>query len=302
MLDVTDLIWPIFICDGHNVEEPINLMPGVHRYSIDLAIKQIEHALKLGLRNIALFPCVPEREKTKDCQIAWSPENLANRALVQIKKVMPEVNLILDVALDPYNLDGHDGIVIDGIVDNDLSLEALAKQALCHAQCGADILGPSDMMDGRIGKIRNSLDKNGFQNTIILSYSAKYSSAFYEGFRDALGSNKLMKGNKNTYQMDFHNSQESLRMVQRDIAEGADMVMIKPGMCYLDIVQRVSDTFNVPVLAYQVSGEYSMIKSALDLGLLTSDQIIFESLQAFKRAGCCGIMTYFAPYIAQKLK
>ncbi|MCY4446553.1 MAG: porphobilinogen synthase [Rhodobacteraceae bacterium] len=301
-LNASDLIWPLFICEGKGVKDPITMMPGVFRYSLDVALKEIEAAANLGIKFMALFPCIPNEDKTADCSIAWDPENLANRALKLIKQEIPEVSLILDVALDPYNLHGHDGIVVDDEIVNDLSIDALARQALVHAQCGADILAPSDMMDGRISKIRKTLDANNFSKTMILSYSAKYASAFYEGFRDALGSGQLIIKDKKSYQMDYRNSDEALRMVQRDIHEGADMVMIKPGLVYLDIIQRVKDNFNIPILSYQVSGEYAMIKGAIDSNLLSSDQIIFETLQAFKRAGCCGILTYFAPYVAKSLQ
>ncbi len=301
-LQASDLIWPVFVCEGQGQKEPIDLMPDVFRYSIEEAIREIKAAVQFGIHFVALFPCVAKSEKSADCRNAWNPDNLVNRATRLLKKEVPEVSIMLDVALDPYNIHGHDGIVENGRVNNDLTLECLSRQALSHAQSGADVLGPSDMMDGRVGIIRETLDANGFSDVVILSYSAKYASDFYEGFRNALGSGPLLVGDKRTYQMDYRNSDEALRMVHRDLKEGADMVMIKPGLPYLDICRRVADSFNVPVLAYQVSGEYAMIQGALRSGLFSSDAVIFETLHAFKRAGCSGVLTYFAPYVARTLR
>ena len=298
-LAISDLIWPLFICEGKNKREKIKSMPGVCRLSIDEALKDIEHYHSLGLPAVALFPCVPEEDKSADCKNAWSSKNLANRATRAIKEEFPDLLVMLDVALDPYNIYGQDGLVKDEIVLNDETLDCLGKQALSHASAGADILGPSDMMDGRIGYIRCNLEDNNFKDKIILSYSAKFSSSFYGGFRDAVGSGKLLTGDKKTYQLDIANSDEALRMVKRDLEEGADMVMVKPGLPYLDICRRVKDTFNTPVFAYQVSGEYSMIQNAIIQGLLPEEETIIETMLAFKRAGCSGVLTYFAPFLVE---
>ena len=300
-LAISDLIWPLFICEGTNKRKKINSMPGVCRLSIDEALKDIGRYHKLGLPAVALFPCVPEEDKSADCKNAWDPENLANRATRAIKEAFPDLLVMLDVALDPYNIYGQDGLVKDEIVLNDETLDCLGKQALGHASAGADILGPSDMMDGRIGYIRSNLENNNFKDKIILSYSAKFSSSFYSGFRDAVGSGKLLKGDKKTYQLDIANSDEALRMVKRDLEEGADMVMVKPGLPYLDICRQVKDTFNVPVFAYQVSGEYSMIQNAIIQGLAPAEETIFETMLSFKRAGCSGVLTYFAPFLVEYL-
>ncbi len=300
-LSVSDLIWPVFVCEGARKKEKINLMPGVFRLSIDEALKKIDQYHNLGLPGVALFPCVPEEDKSADCKNAWDPGNLANRATRAIKENFPDLLVMLDVALDPYNIYGQDGLVEDGIVLNDETLDCLSKQALSHAFAGADILGPSDMMDGRIGLIRKNLEDNNFKETIILSYSAKYASSFYSGFRDAVGSGKLLKGDKKTYQLDFANTDEALRMVNRDLEEGADMVMVKPGLPYLDICRRVKENFNVPVFAYQVSGEYSMMQNAIIQGLAPEEDTIIETMYAFKRAGCSGVLTYFAPFLTEYL-
>ncbi len=297
-LSVSDLIWPMFIRAGENLREPVASMPGVERVSIDNAVQAAREARRLGIPVIALFPYTDETLKTPDCAEAWNPDNLVNRATRAIKEAVPEVAVMLDVALDPYNSDGHDGLVVDGIIQNDETLEALERQALAEAESGADILGPSDMMDGRIGHLRQALENNAFQSTAIMSYSAKYASAFYGPFRDAVGASGALKGDKKTYQMDSGNTDEALREVARDIAEGADMVMVKPGMPYLDVCQRVKAEFGVPTYAYQVSGEYAMIAAAGQNGWLDLEKTMMESLLAFKRAGCDGILTYFAPKVA----
>ncbi len=300
-LSVSDLIWPIFVREGENVREPVASMPGVDRLSIDNAVQAANGAADLGIPVIALFPFTDEGLKTSDCEEAWNPDNLVNRATRAIKAAVPDIAIMLDVALDPYNADGHDGIVKDGVILNDETLVSLEKQALVQAEAGADILGPSDMMDGRIGFIRRALEQNDFPDTLIMAYSAKYASAFYGPFRDAVGASGALKGDKKTYQMDSANTDEALREVARDIEEGADMVMVKPGMPYLDVCQRVSSEFGVPTFAYQVSGEYAMISAAAQNDWLDGKKAMSESLLAFKRAGCAGILTYFAPEMAKLL-
>ncbi|MEM8868862.1 MAG: porphobilinogen synthase [Pseudomonadota bacterium] len=296
-----DLIWPIFVRDGADLREPLATMPGVDRVSVDKAVEDAQRAADLGIPCIALFPYTDAALKTPTAEEAWNPDNLVNRATRAIKASVPGVGVMLDVALDPYNSDGHDGLVRDGEVLNDESLLALEKQALAHAEAGADILGPSDMMDGRIGVIRQALEAHDFHHVAIMSYAAKYASAFYGPFRDAVGASGALKGDKKTYQMDACNSDEALREVAADLAEGADMVMVKPGLPYLDICRRVKDGFAVPTFAYQVSGEYAMIQASGQNGWIDPDLAMIESLQAFKRAGCDGILTYFAPHIAPML-
>ena len=300
-LTASDLIWPVFVRDGEGVEEPIDSMPGVVRYSVDRVVEAAKRAHDLGIPVICLFPYTDPALKTEDCAEAWNPENLTNRATRAIKAAVPDIAVMTDVALDPYNINGHDGYVENGVIVNDRTVEALVKQALSQAEAGADIIGPSDMMDNRIGAIRSALEAAGHQNTMLMSYSAKYASAFYGPFRDAVGASGALKGDKKTYQMDAGNSDEALRLVQRDLDEGADMVMVKPGMPYLDICTRVKSTFGVPTFAYQVSGEYAMIKAAAQNGWIDGEKAMFESLLAFKRAGCDGILTYFAPEIAAAL-
>lgn len=300
-LSVSDLIWPIFICDGEKVEQPIVSMPGVVRRSIDLAVEAAKEAADLGIPAICLFPYTSPSLKTPDCAEAWNPQNLSNRATRAIKAAQPNIAVMTDVALDPYNSNGHDGLVVNGEVINDLTLQALVKQALSQAEAGADIIGPSDMMDGRIGAIRSALEDADFPNVLLLSYAAKYASGFYGPFRDAVGASGALKGDKSTYQMDPANTDEALRVVARDLSEGADMVMIKPGMPYLDICQRVKTHFHVPTFAYQVSGEYAMLQAAIQNGWLDGEKVIMESLLAFKRSGCDGILTYFALDVARKL-
>ena len=301
-LSVNDLIWPIFVCEGNNIADEIKSMPGVLRYSIDSILKELETVVNLKIPAIALFPQIENSLKDEKGSKAVDENNLICRAIKSIKKNFPDLGIICDVALDPYTSHGHDGLIIDDIIHNDATLEILEKQALVQALAGCDIIAPSDMMDGRIGRIRNILDKNKFENTLILSYAAKYASKFYGPFRDAISSSGNLKGgSKSSYQMDIANSNEALREVALDIKEGADMVMIKPGMPYLDIIQRVKSEFQVPTFAYQVSGEYSMIKGAVNNGWLDS-KVIRESLLSFKRAGADGILTYFAKEIAEELK
>jgi porphobilinogen synthase len=300
-LSVGDLIWPIFVRAGEGVVEPVPSMPGVNRLSIDKAVEAAQEAHGLGIPAICIFPYTDPSLKTEACEEAWNPDNLSNRAIRAIKAAVPELAVMTDIALDPYNANGHDGIVRDGEIVNDETVEALVKMALAQAEAGADILGPSDMMDGRIGAMRQALEAAGYPNVAILSYSAKYASAFYGPFRDAVGASGALKGDKATYQMDPANSDEALRLVERDLMEGADMVMIKPGMPYLDICRRVKDEFGVPTYAYQVSGEYAMLQAAAANGWLDGEKVMVESLLAFKRAGCDGILTYFAPAVARLL-
>ena len=300
-LSVNDLIWPVFICDGDNIEDPIPSMPGVMRRSIDKLVEAARHAADLGIPAICLFPYTDPALKTADCAEAWNPQNLSNRATRAIKAAVPEIAVMTDVALDPYNIDGHDGFVIDGAIVNDATVEALVKQALSQAEAGADIIGPSDMMDGRIGAIRSALEAQGHQDVILLSYAAKFASAFYGPFRDAVGASGALKGDKSTYQLDPANADAALQLVARDLGEGADMVMIKPGLPYLDICHRVKDRFGVPTFAYQVSGEYAMIQAAAVNGWIDGEKVMMESLMAFKRAGCDGILSYFAVEVAQKI-
>ncbi|MGL6209179.1 MAG: porphobilinogen synthase [Paracoccaceae bacterium] len=301
-LCIGDLIWPVFLRDGVNIREPIASMPGVARLSLDLVVKAAEEAAGLGIPAICLFPYTDPALKTVDCAEAWNEGNLTNRAIRAIKAAVPEIAVMTDVALDPYNALGHDGLVRDGIILNDETVEALARMALRQAESGADILGPSDMMDGRIGAMRSALEAAGHKDVAILSYAAKYASAFYGPFRDAVGASGALKGDKKTYQMNPANRDEALRLVARDLAEGADMVMVKPGMPYLDICARVKDTFMVPTYAYQVSGEYAMIKGAALNGWIDGERAMLESLMAFRRAGCDGVLTYFAPEAARAIK
>ena len=297
-----DFIWPVFVCDGNNVEQDVPSMPGVKRRSIDRLVDAASEAFDFGIPAICLFPYTDQSLKTEDCAEAWNPDNLSNSATRAIKKEIPELVVMSDVALDPYNINGHDGFVENGKIVNDKTLKALVKQALSQAEAGVDVIGPSDMMDGRIGAIRSALEENGHSEVSIMSYAAKYSSSFYGPFRDAVGASGALTGDKKTYQMDIANSNEALRLVARDLKEGADMVMIKPGMPYLDICRRVKDTFGAPTFAYQVSGEYSMLSAAFEKGWLDRNKIIIETLMAFKRSGCDGILTYFAPEAAKLLK
>lgn len=303
-LTVNDLIYPVFVIEGNARTERIASMPGIERMSIDLLVKEAEVLAKLGIPAMALFPVTPPEAKTLDGREAWNPEGLAQRAVRAIKQAVPEMGVITDGALDPFTTHGQDGVIDDnGYVLNDETVSALVKQTLSHAQAGADVVAPSDMMDGRIGAIRQALEQQGHIHTRIMAYSAKYASAYYGPFRDAVGSaSNLGKADKKTYQMDPANGDEALHEIALDLQEGADMVMVKPGMPYLDVVRRVKDTFRVPVYAYQVSGEYAMHMAAFENGWLDQDSVMMESLLAFKRAGADGILTYFAKAAAQKLK
>ncbi|MEX1042955.1 MAG: porphobilinogen synthase [Pirellulaceae bacterium] len=302
VLSVDDLIWPVFVQEGENNRTPIPSLPGVERLTLDLLPAAAERAVKLGIPVMALFPATPAALKTPGCEEATNPDNLVCRAVRAIKQTTSELGLLCDVALDPYSSHGQDGLVEEGYVVNDPTLEMLCRQAVIQAQAGCDVIAPSDMMDGRIGAIRKALDGSGHENVAIMAYAAKYASAFYGPFRDAVGSSgNLGSGDKKTYQMDPANSDEAIREVALDLAEGADMVMVKPGMPYLDIVRRVKETFGAPTFAYQVSGEYAMISAAAERGWLNREQVILESLIAFKRAGADGVLTYFAPEVAELL-
>lgn len=301
-LSCADLIWPLFLIAGENKRQPIASMPGVERLSIDQAVVAAEYAAGLGIPVIALFPYTEPQLKTADGREATNNQNLICRAVRAIKHAVPEIGVLCDVALDPYTTHGHDGVLVGDDVANDETVEILVRQALVHADAGCDIIAPSDMMDGRVGAIRYALETNGFRNTLIMAYAAKYASAFYGPFRDAVGSAKALAGDKRMYQMDPANGEEAIREVALDLAEGADMVMVKPGLPYLDIVRRVKDAFQVPVFAYQVSGEYSMLKGAAERGWLDGEGAMLESLIAFKRAGASGILTYFALEAARLLR
>ncbi len=300
-LTTDDLIWPIFIRDGRNIKEPIKSMPGVFRYSLDKIEHLVEKAINKKIPMIALFPYTSNSKKDLKGSEALNKNNLVCKALRLIKKKYKEIGIMCDVALDPYTSHGHDGILKNNYVDNDETIKILIKQSLLQAEMGCDLIAPSDMMDGRIGEIRKALDKNGFKLVQILSYAVKYASNFYGPFRSAVGSSKSLIGNKKNYQMDFKNSKEALREVALDINEGADFVMVKPGMPYLDIIKLVKDNFKIPVFAYQVSGEYSLIMNAINNKIL-NEEAIYESLISFKRAGASAIITYFADRIASKLK
>jgi len=301
-LSADDLIWPVFVQEGENERTPVVSMPGVDRLTIDLFVEAAKEARDLGIPAVAIFPETDPRAKTPDAREAYNPDNLVCRAIRAVKAAVSGIGIVCDVALDPFNSDGHDGIVRDGIILNDESVEALIRQAIVQTEAGADIQAPSDMMDGRIGAIRRALDDKGYQHAQIMSYAAKYASGFYNPFRDAIGSSGALKGDKKTYQMDPANSDEALREVGFDIEEGADMVMVKPGLPYLDIVRRVKDAFGVPTYAYQVSGEYAMLRGACDRGWLDWDKVLLETLGSFKRAGCDGILTYGAVDAARLLK
>jgi porphobilinogen synthase len=301
VLTTDDLIWPLFLVDGTKVRAPVASMPGVDRLSVDEAVRAAERAAKLTIPCLALFPNTDSRRRDDDGSEALNPDNLVCRAVRAIKKEVPEIGVLCDVALDPYTSHGHDGLLRQGVIVNDETVAVLVRQALVEAEAGCDIIAPSDMMDGRIGAIRRGLDAAGFGDVQIMAYAAKYASAFYGPFRDAVGSSATLIGDKRTYQMDPANSDEALREVGLDIAEGADMVMVKPGMPYLDILQRVKDAFAMPTFAYQVSGEYAMIMAAVGNGWLDGDKAVLESLIAFKRAGADGMLTYFAARIAEQL-
>jgi len=302
VLTTDDLIWPLFLVDGTKVRAPVASMPDVERLSVDEAVRAAERAAKLTIPCLALFPYTDPDKRDESGSEALNAENLVCQAIRAIKKEVPEIGVLCDVALDPYTSHGHDGLVRDGIILNDETVAVLVRQALIQAEAGCDIIAPSDMMDGRVGAIRTGLDAAGFSEVQIMSYAAKYASAFYGPFRDAVGSSATLIGDKRTYQMDPANADEALREVELDIAEGADMVMVKPGLPYLDILQRVKDAFGMPTFAYQVSGEYAMIMAAAANGWLDGDKAMTESLIAFKRAGADGVLTYFAARIAEKLK
>jgi porphobilinogen synthase len=301
VLTADDLIWPLFLIDGERKRVPVASMPGVERISIDEAVRDAERAAKLRIPCIALFPYTDPALRDDSGTEALNPDNLVCRTIRAIKKEVPDVGILCDVALDPYTSHGHDGLVHDGRILNDETVEVLVKQALVEAEAGCDIIAPSDMMDGRIGAIRRALDAAGRIDVLIMAYAAKYASAFYGPFRDAVGSSTTLTGDKRTYQMDPANTDEALREVELDLAEGADLVMVKPGMPYLDVLRLVKDTFAVPTFAYQVSGEYAMIMAAAGNGWLDGEKAMTESLMAFKRAGADGILTYFAPRVAEKL-
>ncbi|NNK38253.1 MAG: porphobilinogen synthase [Xanthomonadales bacterium] len=303
-LTADDLIWPVFVLEGDDATESVDSMPGVERMTIDRLLPAAEHCLELGIPAIALFPVVPVQFKSDDAREAWNPEGLAQRAVAALKERFPELGVITDVALDPFTSHGQDGLIDEtGYVVNDETVDVLVKQALSHVEVGADVVAPSDMMDGRIGAIRQALETEGFPNKQILAYSAKYASSFYGPFRDAVGSaGNLGGGNKYSYQMDPANTDEALREVELDLEEGADMVMVKPGMPYLDVIRRVKEAFEVPTYAYQVSGEYAMLKAAALNGWLDGEAVILESLTCLKRAGADGVLTYFAVEAAEWLK
>jgi len=300
-LTVNDLIWPLFVCEGEKIKDPIKSMPNVFRHSIDSLLHEVEKAISLKIPAIALFPQIDSSLKNPEGSLAQDENNLICRSIRSIKKEFSEIGVICDVALDPFTDHGHDGLLINGKIDNDKTLEKLKGQALVQAAAGCDIIAPSDMMDGRVGAIRKALDNNNYEDVLILSYAAKYSSSFYGPFREAISSNgNLRSASKSTYQMDITNSEEALREVALDIKEGADMIMVKPGMPYLDIISKIKSRFNIPIFSYQVSGEYSMLKGAIDNNWL-QEKVIKESLLAFKRAGANGILTYFAKDVAEKL-
>jgi len=302
VLTTDDLIWPLFVMDGTKARTPVQSMPDVERLSVDEVAREAVRAAQLSIPCIALFPYTDPKLRDETGREALNPDNLVCRAIRAIKKEVPEIGVLCDVALDPFTSHGHDGLLRDGVVLNDETVAVLVKQALVQAEAGCDIIAPSDMMDGRVGAIRKALDAAKFVDVSIMSYAAKYASAFYGPFRDAVGSAKTLTGDKRTYQMDFGNSDEALREVALDIEEGADMIMVKPGLPYLDIVQRVKEIFGMPTFAYQVSGEYAMIMAAAQNGWLDGERAMIESLTAFKRAGCDGVLTYFAPRVAEKLK
>ena len=301
-LTVDDLIWPVFLVDGDRVRQDVPSMPGVQRLSVDEAVKAAARAEELGIPAIALFPFTDPSRRDETGSEALNPKNLVCTAARAIKAAVPGVGVIIDVALDPYTSHGHDGVLKGDEIANDLSVEQLVLQSLIQAEAGADIIAPSDMMDGRVGAIRHALDANGFQHVQIMAYTAKYASAFYGPFRDAVGSSKTLRGDKRTYQMDPANGDEALREAELDIAEGADMIMVKPGLPYLDILWRLKQAFAMPTFAYQVSGEYSMIQAAAANGWIDGDKAMMESLIAFKRAGADGILTYFAPVVAESIR
>lgn len=302
VLTTDDLIWPLFLIDGNNKREQIASMPGVERLSVDQAVREAERAMELTIPCLALFPYTDPSLRDEEGSEATNPNNLVCQAVRAIKKEFPDLGILCDVALDPFTSHGHDGLIEDGKILNDETVAVLVRQALVQAEAGCDIIAPSDMMDGRVAAIREGLDRSGLLDVQIMAYAAKYASAFYGPFRDAIGSAKTLVGDKRTYQMDSANTDEALREVELDISEGADMVMVKPGMPYLDVVRRVKDMFAMPTFAYQVSGEYAMIAAAANNGWLDGDRAMMESLLAFKRAGADGVLSYFAPKAAEKLR
>ena len=302
VLTTDDLIWPLFVTGGHNTRTPVASMPGVDRLTVDQAVRDAERAMKLDIPCLALFPYTDPTLRDEQGSEAVNPDNLVCQSVRAIKQEFPGIGILCDVALDPFTSHGHDGLLEDGRILNDETVAVLVRQALVQAEAGCDIIAPSDMMDGRVGAIREALDAAGFVDVQIMAYAAKYASAFYGPFRDAIGSAKTLTGDKRTYQMDSANSDEALREVELDIAEGADMVMVKPGMPYLDVLRRVKETFGMPTFAYQVSGEYAMIAGAAQNGWIDGERAMMESLVGFKRAGADGVLTYFAPQAAEKLK
>jgi porphobilinogen synthase len=302
VLTTDDLIWPLFLVDGSKTRAAVPSMPGVERLSVDEAVREAERAARLAIPCIALFPYTEANLRDESGSEALNPDNLVCRAIRAVKKEVPEIGVLCDVALDPYTNHGHDGLLRDGKIVNDETVEVLVRQAMVEAEAGCDIIAPSDMMDGRVGAIRAALDRADFVDVSIMAYAAKYASAFYGPFRDAVGSSATLTGDKRTYQMDPANTDEALREVELDVLEGADMIIVKPGMPYLDIVRRVRDTFELPTFAYQVSGEYAMITAAAQNGWLDGEKAMMESLIAFKRAGACGVLSYFAPRVAEILK
>ena len=303
ILTPADLIWPLFVIDGEKAEQPVASLPGVSRWSVDLLLERVGEAIDLGIPCVALFPNTPSDKRSDGAEEAWNPDNLLCRAVRAIRETYGDsIGVICDVALDPYTIHGHDGLLDDGgYVANDRTLDALVRQSLNQAEAGADIIAPSDMMDGRVGAIRQSLEDGGHHNVQIMSYAAKYASAFYGPFRDAVGSGDRLKGDKRTYQLDSANSDEAMREIAMDIAEGADSVMVKPGLAYLDIVRAARDRFDVPVFAYQVSGEYALTEAGVAAGVGDREALVMEKLMAFKRAGCAGILTYYAPFASRVL-
>jgi porphobilinogen synthase len=302
VVSTDDLIWPLFITDGNNKRVPVPSMPGVDRLSVDQVVREAERAMKLSIPCIALFPYTEPSLRDETGSEALNDDNLVCRAVRAVKKEFPDLGVLCDAALDPYTSHGHDGLLQDGVILNDETVALLVEQSLIQAEAGCDIIAPSDMMDGRVGAIRAALDDEGYGDVQIMSYAAKYASAFYGPFRDAIGSSKTLIGDKRTYQMDPANVDEAIREVELDVAEGADMVMVKPGLPYLDVLRRVKDTFGLPTFAYQVSGEYSMIMAAAANGWIEGERAMIESLTAFKRAGADGVLTYFAAAVAEKLK
>lgn len=301
-LTVDDLIWPIFVVDGEKRRDPLPSMPGVERFSVDVAVDEARRAARLGIPALAIFPNVDIALRDQTGSHILDPDNLINRVTRAIKKAVPEIGIITDAALDPFTSHGHDGILRDGIIVNDETVAQVAAASVLQAEAGADIIAPSDMMDGRIGAVRDALDAAGYQDVAIMSYATKFSSAFYGPYREAIGTSGLLKGDKKTYYLDPANAAEAIRETEQDVVEGADMIMVKPGLPYLDIIRQLKDEFALPTFAYQVSGEYSMIEAAAANGWIDGERAMMESLLSFKRAGCDGILTYFAPRVAEILK